>query len=185
MQRARGSVAHCRHGGSHVVTSPLHRGSLALSRRRRGATRKGRVCIRWELQNDVLLARAGSGMRGGRAVGGRTSRALPLCPQLFPPLPLPWWLLRAHPGWSWVGRGHRQTVTDMGMLSQEPGFQARLPLVPEQERAHLRGAKTLISPAAQGGGRCVGANPPRRWSIRAKNKRYCLRPVASLLLALV
>lgn len=127
----------------------------------------------------------GAGRRGGRAVGGRASRALPLCPQLFPPLPLPWWLLRAHPGWSWVGRGHRQTVTDTGMFSQEPGFQARLPLVPEQERAHLRGARTLISPAAQGGGRCVGANPPRRWSIRTKNKRYCLRPVASLLLALV
>lgn len=185
MQRARGSVARCRHGGSHVVTSPLHRGGLALSRRRRGATRKGRVCIRWELQNDVLLARAGSREERGQGRGREGLPRLAPRPQLFPPLPLPWWLLRAHPGWSWVGRGHRQNVTDTGMLSQEPGFQARLPLVPEQERAHLRGARTLISPAAQGGGRCVCANPPRRWSIRAKNKRYCLRPVASLLLALV
>lgn len=123
MQRARGSMARCRHGGSHVVTSPLHRGSLALSRRRRGATRKGRVCIRWELQNDVLLARAGSGEERGQ---GRGREGLPRLDPLSPTISSTALALVAAPGTSWLELGRTRPSSDCdGHGDAQPG--ARLP----------------------------------------------------------
>lgn len=100
----------------------------------------------------------GGWMRGDKAEGRRASHASPHHPQLVSPRPAPHQLFSACPGWSCVVCGSCQNSKGMRKLSYTSDFQARDSLVPKVGKATFTDAKTLISPAAQGRGRCINAN---------------------------